>query len=83
LEVVKHGGENLSQGDEGKEESILNKAKENKNNEAENEGLYLMTKLPDEENVEMMLLDYFNMRGKQSMVALLGARMDGDNYGEL
>ncbi|HAT4139918.1 TPA: UPF0182 family protein [Clostridium perfringens] len=83
LEVVKHGGENLSQGDEGKEESILNKAKENKNNEAENEGLYLMTKLPDEENVEMMLLDYFNMRGKQSMVALLGARMDGDKYGEL
>ncbi len=83
LEVVKHGEENLSQGDEVKEESILNKAKENKNNEAENEGLYLMTKLPDEENVEMMLLDYFNMRGKQSMVALLGARMDGDNYGEL
>lgn len=83
LDVVKHGGENLSQGDEGKEESILNKAKENKNNEAENEGLYLMTKLPDEENVEMMLLDYFNMRGKQSMVALLGARMDGDKYGEL
>ena len=83
LDVVKHGGENLNQGDEGKEESILNKAKENKNNEAENEGLYLMTKLPDEENVEMMLLDYFNMRGKQSMVALLGARMDGDNYGEL
>ena len=41
-----------------------------------------MTKLPDEENVEMMLLDYFNMRGKQSMVALLGARMDGDNYGD-
>ena len=83
LDVVKHGGENLNQGDEGKEESILNKVKENKNNEAENEGLYLMTKLPDEENVEMMLLDYFNMRGKQSMVALLGARMDGDNYGEL
>lgn len=83
LDVVKHGGDNLRQGDEGKEESILNKAKENKNNEAENEGLYLMTKLPDEENVEMMLLDYFNMRGKQSMVALLGARMDGDNYGEL
>ncbi len=83
LEVVKNGGEKLSQGDEDKEDSILNKAKENKNNEAINEGLYLMTKLPDEENVEMMLLDYFNMRGKQSMVALLGARMDGDNYGEL
>lgn len=83
LEVVKNGGEKLSQGDEDKEDSILNKAKENKNNEDINEGLYLMTKLPDEENVEMMLLDYFNMRGKQSMVALLGARMDGDNYGEL
>lgn len=48
-----------------------------------NESLYLMTRLPGEENLEMMLFEYFNMKGKPSMVALLGARMDGDNYGKL
>ncbi|EGT3616735.1 UPF0182 family protein [Clostridium perfringens] len=83
LEVVKNGGENLSQNNEEKVESIFSNVKETKNTDPGNEGLYLMTKLPGEENIEMMLLDYFNMRGKQSMVALLGARMDGDNYGEL
>ncbi|MDZ4994270.1 hypothetical protein GNF80_15060 [Clostridium perfringens] len=83
LEIVKHGGESLTQENEENEKSIFDSVKESKNNEVENEGLYLMTKLPGEENIEMMLLDYFNMRGKQSMVALLGARMDGHNYGEL
>lgn len=83
LEVVKNGGENLSQNNEEKVESIFSNVRETKNTDPGNEGLYLMTKLPGEENIEMMLLDYFNMRGKQSMVALLGARMDGDNYGEL
>lgn len=47
------------------------------------ESLYLMTRLPGEKNLEMMLFEYFNMKGKQSMVSLLGARMDGENYGEL
>ncbi|MFC0906599.1 UPF0182 family protein [Clostridium sp. MT-14] len=32
---------------------------------------------------EMILLQYFNMRDKDNMVALFGARMDGDNYGKL
>lgn len=45
--------------------------------------LYLMTRLHGEENIELVLFEYFNMRGKQNMVSLLGARMDGDNYGEL
>ncbi|MGL4762582.1 MAG: UPF0182 family protein [Sarcina sp.] len=45
--------------------------------------LYLMSRLHGEENLEMMLFEYFNMKGKQNMVSLLGARMDGDNYGEL
>ena len=48
-----------------------------------NESLYLMTRLPGEENLEMMLFEYFNMKGKPSMVSLLGARMDGENYGKL
>lgn len=45
--------------------------------------LYLMTRLNDSEDIEMVLFEYFNMKGKQNMVSLLGARMDGDNYGEL
>lgn len=82
LEVVKQGGE-IEREENLDEKFALKLREENKIIEDENEGLYLMTKLPGEEKVEMMLLDYFNMRGKQSMVALLGARMDGENYGEL
>lgn len=51
--------------------------------ETSNEALYLMTKLPGEKNVEMMLFEYFNMKGKQNMVSLLGARMDSENYGKM
>lgn len=82
LEVVKNGGESVNDDDSANGiEALFTQNDEITGNE--NEGLYLMTKLPGEENVEMMLLDYFNMKGKQSMVALLGARMDGDKYGEL
>ncbi|SHE75093.1 UPF0182 family protein [Clostridium fallax] len=48
-----------------------------------NEALYMMTRLPGEKNLEMLLFEYFNIKGKQNMVSLLSARMDGDNYGEL
>ncbi|WP_160680913.1 UPF0182 family protein [Clostridium sp. C8-1-8] len=48
-----------------------------------NEALYLMTRLPGEKNLEMVMFEYFNMKGKQNMVSLLGARMDGANYGKL
>ena len=34
-------------------------------------------------SMKFMILLYFNMKDKPSMVALLGARMDGDNYGKL
>lgn len=52
-------------------------------NEQRGESLYLMTKLPGEKDLEMALFEYFNMKGKQNMVAVLGARMDGTNYGQL
>lgn len=82
LEIVKNGGESASSDtSKGGIDVLFSNQKEVSG--TNNEGLYLMTKLPGEENVEMMLLDYFNMKGKQSMVALLGARMDGENYGEL
>lgn len=51
--------------------------------EGANESLYLMTRLPEEKNIELVLFEYFNMKGKQNMVALFGARMDGQNYGKL
>lgn len=51
--------------------------------ESENKASYMIMKLPDEEKEEMILVEYFNTKGKNNMVALLGARMDGDNYGKL
>lgn len=62
---------------------ILSPVKEGEDDKIPVEPLYLMTRLPDEKDSEMMLFEYFNMKGKQNMVSLLGARMDGDNYGKL
>ncbi|MFL0251288.1 UPF0182 family protein [Clostridium neuense] len=44
---------------------------------------YMVMKLPNESKEEMVLMQYFNMRSKNNMVALLGARMDGNNYGKM
>lgn len=44
---------------------------------------YMVMKLPNEQKEEMILLQYFNMRDKDNMVALFGARMDGENYGKM
>ena len=49
----------------------------------QNEASYIITRLPEENKEEMVLFEYFNMRDKENMVALIGARMDGDNYGKL
>ena len=40
-------------------------------------------KLPNHSKEEMILLQYFNTKDRDNMVALLGARMDGDNYGKM
>jgi Uncharacterized conserved protein len=47
------------------------------------EAPYVVMKLPGEKSEEMIVLQYFNMRNKDNMVALFGARMDGQNYGKL
>jgi len=47
------------------------------------EAPYVVMKLPGEKNEEMVVLQYFNMRNKDNMVALFGARMDGENYGKM
>ena len=40
-------------------------------------------KLPGNSSEEMVLQEYFNIKGKYNMTAILGARMDGENYGKL
>lgn len=44
---------------------------------------YLMFKLPEEENVEFLLTTQYTPQNKDNMIALLAARNDGENYGEL
>ena len=44
---------------------------------------YLVEKLPGMSSEEMILQQYFNVKGKYNMTAMLGARMDGANYGKL
>ncbi len=51
--------------------------------ETVNEASYLIMKLPKERKEEMVLQEYFNTKGRDNMVSILGARMDGDNYGAM
>lgn len=44
---------------------------------------YVMFKLPEEENVEFLLTTQYSPQNKDNMIALLAARNDGENYGEL
>ncbi|MBU3146151.1 UPF0182 family protein [Clostridium sp. CF012] len=48
-----------------------------------NEASYVIMKLPNQSKEEMILLEYFNTKGRDNMVSLLGARMDGGNYGKI
>jgi uncharacterized membrane protein (UPF0182 family) len=57
--------------------------KKEEDNQDANEAAYVVMKLPNENSIEMILLEYFNARGKENMTAMFGARMDGDNYGKL
>ncbi|MBW9147074.1 UPF0182 family protein [Clostridium sp. CM027] len=59
-----------------------NKEKVEGKNE-KNKASYVIMKLPNESTEEMILLEYFNTKGRDNMVSLLAARMDGDNYGKM
>ncbi|MDD3223868.1 MAG: UPF0182 family protein [Clostridium sp.] len=48
-----------------------------------NASSYVVMKLPNNSNEETVLLEYFNMKSKDNMVSIFGARMDGENYGKL
>lgn len=47
------------------------------------ESSYVTMKLPNEEQEEMVVLEYFNTKGRDNMVGMYGVRMDGDNYGKM
>lgn len=44
---------------------------------------YVIMKLPEEEGEEFLLLQPFSPLTRKNMIGWMGARMDGDNYGEL
>ena len=44
---------------------------------------YLMFKLPGEDGVEFLLTNQYTPQNKDNMIALLAARNDGENYGQL
>ncbi|MPM02579.1 hypothetical protein SDC9_48828 [bioreactor metagenome] len=44
---------------------------------------YVMFKLPEEDNVEFLLTTQYTPQSKDNMIAMLAARNDGENYGEL
>jgi uncharacterized membrane protein (UPF0182 family) len=44
---------------------------------------YIIRKLPDADSQEMIIQQYFNIKGKYNMAAILGARMDVGSYGKL
>lgn len=51
--------------------------------EAKSEASYVTTKLAGEDKEEMVILEYFNTKGRDNMVGMFGVRMDGDNYGKM
>jgi len=48
-----------------------------------NASSFMTMKLPGESAEEMVLIQYFNMRGRDNMVSMVAARMDAANYGKL
>ena len=51
--------------------------------ETKSEASYVTTKLAGEDKEEMVILEYFNTKGRDNMVGMYGVRMDGDNYGKM
>lgn len=47
------------------------------------ESSYVTMKLPGEDKEEMVVLEYFNTKGRDNMVGMYGVRMDGENYGKM
>lgn len=43
----------------------------------------LFTRFPGEDELELIFTDYYTIKGKENMVAIVSARMDGENYGKI
>lgn len=43
----------------------------------------LFTRFPGEEELELVFTEYYTIKGKENMVSIVNARMDGENYGKL
>ena len=43
----------------------------------------LFTSFGDSKELELVFTEYFTIKGKENMVAIVSARMDGENYGRL
>ncbi|MGM8215635.1 UPF0182 family membrane protein [Bacillaceae bacterium W0354] len=53
------------------------------NEDIEVEPYYISTKLPDEDQEEFILMTSYTPKNRQNMIAWIGVRNDGENYGEL
>ena len=51
--------------------------------DVEVEPYYISMKLPDEDQEEFILMTSYTPKNRQNMIAWIGVRNDGDNYGEL
>lgn len=63
--------------------SIANDVATIEGEEQKSEASYVTTKLAGEDKEEMVILEYFNTKGRDNMVGMYGVRMDGDNYGKM
>ncbi len=63
--------------------SVSQNQKQIDGDKSTNPSTYVIMKLPNQEKEETILMEYFNANTKDNMVSILGARMDGPNYGKL
>lgn len=63
--------------------AIAQNQKQIEGDKSTNASSYVIMNLPNEKKEETILMEYFNVKGKDNMVSILGARMDGANYGKL
>lgn len=63
--------------------SVAEDQKQVEGDKSTNPSTYVVMKLPNQNKEETILMEYFNANTKENMVSILGARMDGANYGKL
>jgi hypothetical protein len=67
-------------------EDVWEKSKVTTTNDQEKmsqEPYSLFTSFGDEEGLELVFTEYYTIKGKENMVAIVNVRMEGDHYGQL